>query len=644
MRSCTLHVLCVAVASFSCHPAIAQDEAAKRVAELEAKIDPLYAAAKFAEVYPLLEEQLRLHVAAGGRESEPAIAMLVRLGDCLGKQQKFLEAAKPFGEALALDQKRLGNEHAETLRLHSLTGGMLACGGRYAEAEQHFQAALDGRRKLFGEEHALVAAGFRELAWAVNSQGRHKEAEPLARAALALHERHSAADRDTLAQILNLYAFTLFHQRRFAEAEPLFERNLAICRELFDGEHCRTLTAIRTLADARRLAGEHAAALALLEEFNPLAERILGRANPERIEGLVLTAFCHQALQRPAEEERALRAIFAGDAAPATAQRSDHAGLRRRLLAALAAQQKFAAAVDQLSAWWPADKPSGGPLDQELLGAVQLLAAEALLAHWQGHRDEAIACTRQLVAIVSPPEGKQPAADQHFVLGYCHFVLGTAHHHRRDLAEARQQLEAALACFTAALPPDRFPAGHRNLAQVQYELADVMHAMGEYGKSGEHCRQALEMNRKLYPAEQFPDGHPALAASLMQMAFMQGGGPNSIPLYQEALAIQRRLYPPAKFGSGHPELINTLNQLGNALAGQHRVEEGLKHLEEAVSLQRARGEEAGASWAISLQYLGRVQAMTGRLAEAERSYAEAAANYRREYPSELFPLGHDSIV
>ena len=118
MRSCTPLLIFVITWAWPV-AAITQDQSAQRVAELEAQIGPLYTAGKFAEVYPLLEEQLRLHTAAGGRESEPAIATLVRLGDCLGKQQKFLDAAKPFAEALALQEKRPNRNEAEIWRLRN---------------------------------------------------------------------------------------------------------------------------------------------------------------------------------------------------------------------------------------------------------------------------------------------------------------------------------------------------------------------------------------------------------------------------------------------------------------------------------------------------------------------------------------------
>lgn len=244
---------------------------------------------------------------------------------------------------------------------------------------------------------------------------------------------------------------------------------------------------------------------------------------------------------------------------------------------------------------------------------------------------------------VSGPKSDAAVATR-VLLGQTLFAEGQARYDRQDLAQSRKSLEAALAHFTVAYPEERYSRGHERLAATLKLLAEVMHAHGEYGKSGELCRQALTMNRKLYPAAEFPDGHADLAASLIQMAFMEGGGPNAILLYQEALAMQRKLYPTDKFPRGQSELIYTLNQLGNALIGQRRIEEGLTHLEQAVALTRGPNQGISAATAMSLLYLGRAQAMTGRLREAERSFADATRIYRLGYPPDLFPRGHSSIV
>ena len=61
----------------------------------------------------------------------------------------------------------------------------------------------------------------------------------------------------------------------------------------------------------------------------------------------------------------------------------------------------------------------------------------------------------------------------------------------------------------------------------------------------------------------------------------------AVELYRDALAMRRRLYPAADFPDGHPALVQSLNNLGVAVSKHGRRAEGLAHHQEALELAPA---------------------------------------------------------
>ena len=63
------------------------------------------------------------------------------------------------------------------------------------------------------------------------------------------------------------------------------------------------------------------------------------------------------------------------------------------------------------------------------------------------------------------------------------------------------------------------------------------------------------MYRKLYAADKYPDGHPALAGSLNNMGGLldaQGEYGRAKPFYRDALVMLKKLYPAAKYPAATP--------------------------------------------------------------------------------------------
>ncbi len=74
-----------------------------------------------------------------------------------------------------------------------------------------------------------------------------------------------------------------------------------------------------------------------------------------------------------------------------------------------------------------------------------------------------------------------------------------------------------------------------------------------YGKAEPFYRDALEMRKRLYPPDKYPDGHPDLAWSLSNLGLLlqvRGEYGKAEPYYRDALDMYKRLYPPEKNPNG----------------------------------------------------------------------------------------------
>jgi tetratricopeptide (TPR) repeat protein len=88
---------------------------------------------------------------------------------------------------------------------------------------------------------------------------------------------------------------------------------------------------------------------------------------------------------------------------------------------------------------------------------------------------------------------------------------GTALHQTGKLAEATKVFAAVRKMREGLYPKGRYPQGHPDLAQSLYNLAFLHQARGDYPKAEPLYRRAVEMREGLYPKENQPQARsPAL--------------------------------------------------------------------------------------------------------------------------------------
>jgi CHAT domain-containing protein len=218
-------------------------------------------------------------------------------------------------------------------------------------------------------------------------------------------------------------------------------------------------------------------------------------------------------------------------------------------------------------------------------------------------------------------------------------------------AEALPYYEQALTMRQKLYPATQFPDGHPDLAWSLNKLGLWLWAQGRYAQALPYSEQALAMLQKRYPATRYPDGHPDLARSLYNLGLLlqQGRYAQALPYWERALAMLQKLYPAAQFPDGHPDLATSLEGLGYLLQAQGRYAEALPYYEQALAMLQklypaAQFPDGHPHLAKSLEGLGSLLWVQGRYAQALPYWEQALAMRQKLYPAAQFPAGHPSLA
>ena len=161
---------------------------------------------------------------------------------------------------------------------------------------------------------------------------------------------------------------------------------------------------------------------------------------------------------------------------------------------------------------------------------------------------------------------------------------------RGEYGPALEKMKEGLLLIERIYPKDEFPQGHRNLATSLNNLGFLLRAQGAYDEARGYLDRALRMRQALYPRDKYPQGHPDLASSLNNVAYVcesQGAYGEARAYYRQALAMEEALYPRDKYPQGHTDLALTLTGLGALLNAQGEPGEARGYLERALTMYQA---------------------------------------------------------
>lgn len=181
-------------------------------------------------------------------------------------------------------------------------------------------------------------------------------------------------------------------------------------------------------------------------------------------------------------------------------------------------------------------------------------------------------------------------------------------------------------------PRDDFPDGHPNLAGVLNNLAGNLLPQARLAEAESLFREALEMKRRWFKGDS-----QELALGINNLAGVlekQGRYTDAEALYREALEMNRRL-----FKNDHPYLLMGLNNVASALMNQGRLAEAEPPFREAAEMGRRMFKGDHVYHAITLNNLSSLYRDQGKLAEAEPLCRESLEMRRR-----LFKGDHPTVA
>jgi tetratricopeptide (TPR) repeat protein len=215
------------------------------------------------------------------------------------------------------------------------------------------------------------------------------------------------------------------------------------------------------------------------------------------------------------------------------------------------------------------------------------------------------------------------------------------------LAEATRRAEAALAVCRRLYPVGRYPGGHPDLATSLVNLAFLLRARGDYEGALGYAGRALAMREKLYPG-----GHPHLALSLDYLGFLlreRGDYEGALGYHRRALAIYEKLYPEGRYPNGHPAVAASLTNLGGLLQDRGDYEGALPYLRRGLAMceklyPEDRYPDGHPDLARSLNNLGVLLQARGDYEGALGCSRRGLAMCEKLYPEGRYPDGHPDLA
>ncbi|MFO0879790.1 MAG: CHAT domain-containing tetratricopeptide repeat protein [Gemmataceae bacterium] len=225
-------------------------------------------------------------------------------------------------------------------------------------------------------------------------------------------------------------------------------------------------------------------------------------------------------------------------------------------------------------------------------------------------------------------------------------------HGEGKYTEATKVAVQALEMDEKLYPASRYPSGHPDLARSLNNLAFLYFTQAEYAKSEPLYHRALELNERRYPTSRYSMGHPDLALNLNFLAALyqaQGKYSKAEPLYRRALDMWEKLYPASLYPSGHPSLAQSLNNLAGLYKDQTEYRKAESLYRRALEMREklyptSRYPSGHPELAQSLNNLALLYQTQRELLKAEPLFRRALAMHEKVYPASLYPSGHPLLA
>jgi CHAT domain-containing protein/Tfp pilus assembly protein PilF len=201
-------------------------------------------------------------------------------------------------------------------------------------------------------------------------------------------------------------------------------------------------------------------------------------------------------------------------------------------------------------------------------------------------------------------------------------------------------------------PKDQYPQGHAELAHCLNYQGFILQNERKYAQAWSYYEKALAMRERLYPKQRYPLGHPDLAQSLNNLGFVlnaQRKYAKALGYFKNALAMRERLYPKEQYPAGNIFLAESLNNLGSLLAAQGEYTQARSYFQKALAMHerlfpKERYPQGHPDLASCLNNLAGLLHAQGEYARARSYCQKALAMSESLYPVEKYPRGHPDLA
>jgi CHAT domain-containing protein/Tfp pilus assembly protein PilF len=218
--------------------------------------------------------------------------------------------------------------------------------------------------------------------------------------------------------------------------------------------------------------------------------------------------------------------------------------------------------------------------------------------------------------------------------------------------EATKLAEEVVVIRRRLYPTNEYPDGHPDLAEALNYLGYVLKEQRDYARAEPYFRDALAMYQKLYTRDRYPDGHPKLPVTLNFLGRLlqeQADYARAEPFLKDALAMRQKLYPTARYPDGHSDLALSLSNMGALLHMQGEYTRAEPFYKDALAMYQKlypRDRYPDGQWELATTFhnLGALLEAQGEYARAEPFYKDALAMRRKLYPKARYPDGHPLLA
>jgi len=418
-------------------------------------------AGRYGEAEAFLKRSLEIGENRLGKDHPEVATVLQELGLLYSGTGHYDEAELVLKRSLEIRKKRLGGHHWLVGSSQRHLGMLYRITGRYGEAEALLKRSLEVQEFTLGKDHFYVTRGLGHLGMLYQTMGRYGDAEALFMRSLEIQEKKQGLFGPEVAWSLGNLGVLYRGTGRYGEAEALQKRSLEIREKNFSKDHPDVATSLSDLGLLYSTTGRYSEAEVLCKRSLEIGEKKLGKDHPAVAGSLSNLGLLYSTTGRYGEAEPLFKRSI-----EVREKKFDEG------------HPDVATSLNDLGLLFQATGRYGE--------AEPLLKRSLEIREKKFDKNHpAVRASRNNLALLLLDSGKWEGAYDIFSQQNNKSGLGKCHLVKKDYQEAATLFSLSLEQANKRAP--------RSVIGIQIGLGLAYEGMGEYSKSGEHLRGAIEV-------------------------------------------------------------------------------------------------------------------------------------------------------